>query len=96
MIFRPPLPRVSGFNNRISREITIDVRFSKTPPPSGKPDVLNGWLLNKEDDSALLRWEVRSPELARVILEFEDCLDKNEVPAESSTKHHEDNESFNQ
>ena len=53
-------------------------------------------LLNKEDDSALLRWEVCSPELARVILEFEDCLDRNEIPADSSTKHHEDNESFNQ
>ena len=53
-------------------------------------------LLNKEDDSALLRWEVCSPELARVILEFEDSLDKNEIPAESSRKHHEDNETFNQ
>ena len=53
-------------------------------------------LLNREDDSALLRWEVCSPELARVILEFEDCLDKNDIPAESRTKHHEDNESFNQ
>ena len=54
-------------------------------------------LLNKEDDSALLQWEVCSPELARVvILEFEDCLDWNDIPAESSNKHHEDNESFNQ
>ena len=53
-------------------------------------------LLNKEDDSAHLRWEVCSPELARVILEFEDCLDRNDIPAESSNKHHEDNESFNQ
>ena len=52
-------------------------------------------LLNKEDDSALLRWEVCSPELARVILEFEDSLDKNEIPADSSTNHHEDNDSFN-
>ena len=51
-------------------------------------------LLNKVDDSALLRWEVCSPELARVILEFEDCLDRNEFPAESNTKHHEDNEPF--
>ena len=51
-------------------------------------------LLNKVDDSALLRWEVCSPELARVILEFEDCLDRNELPAESPTKHHEDNEPF--
>ena len=52
-------------------------------------------LLNKEDDSALLRWEVCSPELARVILEFEDCLDRNDIPADSNTKHHKDNESFN-
>ena len=53
-------------------------------------------LLNREDESALLRWEVCSPELARVILEFEESLDKNDIPAESSTKHHEDNDSFNQ
>ena len=45
--FRPPLPRLSGFNNRIPLEITIDVRFSKTPPPPGKPDVLNGWPLTR-------------------------------------------------
>ena len=51
---------------------------------------------NREDDSALLRWKVCSPELARVILEFEDCLDRDDIPAESKTKHHEDNESFNQ
>ena len=53
-------------------------------------------LLNKGDNSALLQWEVCSPELARVILEFEDCLDRNDIPAESSNKHHKDNESFNQ
>ena len=52
-------------------------------------------LLNKENDSALLRWEVCNPELARMILEFEDCLDRNDIPAESSSKHHEDNVSFN-
>ena len=47
-------------------------------------------LLNKEDDSALLQWEVCSPELARVILESEDSLNRNDIPAESSNKHHED------
>ena len=54
-------------------------------------------LLNKEDNWALLRcsFDVCSPELARVILEFEDSLDKNEIPADSSTNHHEDNDSFN-
>ena len=46
-------------------------------------------LLNKEDDSALLRWEVCSPELARIILEFESSLDRNDIPSESKTKHHE-------
>ena len=52
-------------------------------------------LLNREVDSALLRWEVCSPELARVILEFEESLDKNESFAASYTSHHEDNCSFN-
>ena len=32
-------------------------------------------LLRKVDDSALICWETCSPEIARVILEFEDCLD---------------------
>ena len=46
-------------------------------------------LLNKADDSALICWETCSPKIARVILEFEDCLDRNEILAELSTKHHE-------
>ena len=46
-IFRPALPRLSGFNNRISLEITIGVQFSKIPPSPGKPGVLNGWPLKK-------------------------------------------------
>ena len=53
-------------------------------------------LLNKDDDSALLRWEMCSPELAREIQEFEDCLDRNDFVADSISKHHEDNDSFNQ
>ena len=52
-------------------------------------------LLNREVDSAILRWEVCSPELARVILEFEDSLDKNANFAESYQSHHKDNSSFN-
>ena len=43
--FQTPLPRVSGLNNRIPTKITIDVRFPETPPPPGKPDVLDGWPL---------------------------------------------------
>ena len=44
-ILRPPLPRLSRLNKGIPLEITIDVQFSKTLPPPGKPDVLNGWPL---------------------------------------------------
>ena len=36
---------MSGLNNRIPTKITIDVRFPETPPPPGKPDVLDGWPL---------------------------------------------------
>ena len=32
-------------------------------------------LLNQVEDSALIHWETCSPDIARVILEFEDCLD---------------------
>ena len=42
-------------------------------------------LLNKEEDSALIRWETYSPKIARVILDFKDCLDRNAILA----KHHE-------
>ena len=53
-------------------------------------------LLSKVDDSALISWETCSPEIARVILEFEDCLDRSEIPPESSTKHHEDSQSLHE
>ena len=33
-------------------------------------------LLNKVDDSALTRWETCSPGIARVVIEFKDCLDR--------------------
>ena len=51
-------------------------------------------LLNKVEDSARIRWETCSPEIARVILEFKDCLDQNEILAESSNKHYEYSLSF--
>ena len=53
-------------------------------------------LLNKVDDSALIHSETCSPEIARVILEFEDCLDRNEILAESSTKHNESSQPFHE
>ena len=42
-------------------------------------------LLSKVDDSALILWETCSPEIARVIFRFKDCLDQNVILAESST-----------
>ena len=42
-------------------------------------------LLSKIDDSAHILWETCSPEIARVIFRFKDCLDQNEILAESST-----------
>ena len=53
-------------------------------------------LLNKVDDSALIRWKTCSPEIFYVILEFEDCLDQNEIFAESSNNHHEDRQPFHE
>ena len=53
-------------------------------------------LLNKVDDSALIRWETCSSEVGRVMLEFEDCLDRNEILAESSTKHNEGSQPFHE
>ena len=47
-------------------------------------------LLNKVDNSVLIRWETSSPEKTRVIFEFKDCLDRNEILVVSSNKHHED------
>ena len=53
-------------------------------------------LLSQVDDSALILWETCSPEIARIILEFEDCLDRNEILAKSSTTHHEDSQPFHE
>ena len=51
-------------------------------------------LLNKVDESALLCWEVCNPEVARLLLEFEDGMNDNPQSELSRTKHHEDNENF--
>ena len=53
-------------------------------------------LLNNVDNSALIRWETCSLEIARVMLEFKDCLDQNEILAESSTRHHKDSQTFHE
>ena len=51
-------------------------------------------LLNKVDESALLRWEVCNPEVAGILLEFEDGLQNNPQVEVSPGKHQEDNEAF--
>ena len=52
-------------------------------------------LLNKVDESALLRWEVCNPELARLLLEFEDAMSSNiQEDTLKSEKHHEDSHDF--
>ena len=51
-------------------------------------------LYSKVNDSALIRWETCSPEITRVILESEDCLDRNEILVESSTVHNESSQPF--
>ena len=35
-------------------------------------------LLNKVDETSLLWWEVCNPELARLVIEFEDAMDGND------------------
>ena len=50
--------------------------------------------VNKVDESSLLRWEVCNPELARLLLEFEDAMDCNVSVEILDEKHHEDNDNF--
>ena len=51
-------------------------------------------LVNKIDDSALVRWETCGPDIARLLLEFENALDRDPLSGVSCTKHHEDNAAF--
>ena len=50
-------------------------------------------LVNRSDESALIRWELCGSELAKMISDFED-LSKKGGGASTIKKHHEDNESF--
>ena len=49
-------------------------------------------LLNKTDESSLMRWETIGTDIARILSEFEDTI--NEPTNVRLKKHHEDNESF--
>ena len=50
-------------------------------------------LVNKSDQSALIRWETCGPDIARIIMEFEET-ENIDSPNLNSSKHHEDNEAF--
>ena len=51
-------------------------------------------LINREDDSALLRWEMCRSELAGMISSFEDEVSVSNDKAANYGKHHEDTVSF--
>ena len=51
-------------------------------------------LLNTQDESALIRWETCGPEVARIVLECQDSLYKQDASS-SAAKNHEDYEKFN-
>ena len=50
-------------------------------------------LVNKSDQSALIRWETCGPDIARIIMEFEES-ENIDFPNLNLSKHHEDNEAF--
>ena len=43
-------------------------------------------LLNKVDDLALIRWETCSPDIARVMLEFEDRFDRIDLVFDDTSR----------
>ena len=49
-------------------------------------------LINRQDDSALVRWELRGSELYRIIEEFEEV--ESSTTHEEKQKHHEDSPTF--
>ena len=49
-------------------------------------------LINRQDDSALVRWELCGPELCRIIKDFEDV--ESSTTNERKQKHHEDSPTF--
>ena len=51
-------------------------------------------IVNKVDDSTLIRWETCGPDIARLILEFENSIESDPQPGVARAKHHEDNTSF--
>ena len=52
-------------------------------------------LLNRANESALIRWETCGPDIARIVGEFEDLLHSSDNDTlETTKKHHEDTPSF--
>ena len=50
-------------------------------------------LLNRENESALFRWELCGPEIGRIVGEFENTRSKSLLHSKEG-KHHEDNAAF--
>ena len=51
-------------------------------------------LVNKCNDSSVIRWETCGPDIATIITEFEESEEKPLAKSALSTKHHEDNDIF--
>ena len=51
-------------------------------------------LVNKRDDSSLIRWETCGPDIVRIITEFDESEGKPLAKSALSTKNHEDNDIF--
>ena len=50
-------------------------------------------LLNRSDESALIRWETCGPDVARIVSEFEDLIADYSY-SNTNSKHHEDTPTF--
>ena len=50
-------------------------------------------LLNRVDDSGLSRWELCGPDLVRLVTEFENNVDRNDIEG-VQRPHHEENPQF--
>ena len=53
-------------------------------------------MVNKTEDSALIRWETCGVDIARLVTEFENTMEHEETSGDSFRKHHEDNDAFQQ
>ena len=74
--------------NVLSHEWHCNKSMSRTIKLKGLEGVTS--ILNTQDESALIRWKTRDPEVAGIVSEFGDSL-YDQDPCSSTAKHHEDN-----